>query len=121
MNRTPLSASWDDLRVFLAVSTAGSQAGAGRCRGLSQAPVWRRITALERALYTQLFERTPAGYVLGAAGSALVKALDGVQRTIEIAGQGLAKAPEGAEGEVRITAPEFPGELLAGGLARLGR
>lgn len=77
--------------------------------------------ALEDSLETQLFERRPEGYVLAAAGTALLKSLDGVQRAIETAGRGLAQSPAGAEGEVRITAPEFPGQLLAERLANLGR
>lgn len=59
--------NWNDLKVFLTVAAAGSLAGAARRLGLSQATVWRRITAL-----------------------------DGVQRRIETAGHGLARQPEGA-------------------------
>lgn len=113
--------NWDDLKIFLTVAAAGSLAGASRRLGISQATVWRRIGALEAALETPLFERRPGGYVLASAGNVLLKSLDGVQRTIETAGSGLAQSPAGAEGEVRITAPEFPGQALAERLANLAR
>jgi molybdate transport repressor ModE-like protein len=112
---------WDNLKVFLTVAAAGSLAGGARRLGISQATVWRRITSLEAALKTQLFERRPEGYALAAAGSALLKSLDGVQRTIEDAGRDLAQTPAGVEGEVRITAPEFPAQMLGEHLASLAR
>jgi DNA-binding transcriptional LysR family regulator len=115
------SMDWDNLKVFLSVCAAGSLAGAARRLGISQATVWRRVAALEVSLDAQLFERRPEGYALSAAGSALFKSLDGVQRAIETAGRGLAQSAAGAEGEVRITAPEFPGQMLAERLANLGR
>jgi len=112
---------WDNLKVFLAVAAAGGLGGGARRLGLSQATVWRRIKALEDSLQTPLFERRPEGYALGAAGSALLKSLEGVQRSIETAGRSLAQSGPGVEGEVRITAPEFPGQMLAERLASLTR
>src|SRR5262245_6331296 len=112
---------WDNLKIFLAVAAAGGLGGAARRLGVSQATVWRRIKALEDSLETPLFERRPEGYVLGAAGNALLRSLEGVQRSIETAGRGLAQSAHGAEGEVRITAPEFPGQMLAERLASLSR
>jgi DNA-binding transcriptional LysR family regulator len=112
---------WDNLKVFLTVAAAGSLAGAARRLRISQATVWRRITALEASLDTQLFERRPEGYVLAAAGSAFLRSLDGVQRTIETAGRELVQSPVGAEGEVRVIAPEFPGQMLGERLASLAR
>jgi molybdate transport repressor ModE-like protein len=112
---------WDNLKVFLTVAAAGSLAGGARRLGISQATVWRRIRSLEASLETPLFERRPEGYALGAAGSALLKSLDGVQRAIETAGRDLTQSPAGVEGEVRVTAPEFPGQMLGEHLASLAR
>lgn len=110
---------WDDLKVFLGVAAAGSLAGAARRLGVSQATVWRRVRALERALGTSLFDRHPAGYVLTAAGAKFLKSLDGVQRRVEAARVTLDGTPEEVEGEVRVAAPEFAGVMLARALPAL--
>ena len=110
---------WDDLKVFLAVASAGSLAAAGRRLNVSQATIWRRIRALEDALKVTLFERKPTGYVLTPVGSTLLTAVDGVQRTIDSASGRLADAPDTLAGEVRVAAPEFVGLMLARRLPEL--
>jgi molybdate transport repressor ModE-like protein len=112
---------WDNLRIFLAVAQAGSLAGAARRLRLSQATVWRRIGALERSLDARLFERLPAGYVLTAAGAGFLRGLDGLERTVDGACRQLTHAMEAAEGEVRVTAPEFVGLMIAEGLPGLAK
>src|SRR5262249_48976977 len=74
------SVNWDDLKVFLAVASAGSLAGGARRLGVSQATTWRRIRALEDAMKVTLFERKASGYVITPVGSKLLGAIDGVQR-----------------------------------------
>lgn len=59
---------WDDVRFFLAVARAGSLASAARTLGVDQTTVGRRLSALEDDLGQPLFERTPRGLVLAAAG-----------------------------------------------------
>ncbi len=104
--------NWDDLKVFLAVASAGSLAGGARRLGVSQATTWRRIRALEEAMKVTLFERRPSGYVITPLGANLLAAIDGVQRTIEIAQGRLADAPDALTGEVRVAAPEFVGHMM---------
>ena len=110
---------WDDLKVFLAVASAGSLAGGARRLDVSQATTWRRIRALEDALKVTLFERKPTGYVLTPLGTSLLEAVDGVQRTIDAAQGRLADAPDSLAGEVRVAAPEFVGLMLAHRLPEL--
>lgn len=112
---------WDDLRIFLAVASAGSLAGGARRARVSQATTWRRIHSLEAALEATLFERKPTGYVLTPVGSTLLEAVSGVQRTIEVAQGRLADQPEALAGEVRVAAPEFVGLMLARRLPELAR
>ena len=111
--------NWDDLRVFLAVATSGSLAGGARRLRVSQATAWRRVRVLEDALGVTLFERRPGGYVLTTAGTTLLRGVDGVQRTIEVASGRLTDAPEAVEGEVRVAAPEFVGQMIAAQLPAL--
>jgi len=110
---------WEDLRVFLAVAGAGSLAGGARRLSVSQATAWRRIQALENSLRVTLFDRRPGGYVLTSVGTNLLRAVDGVQRTIEGARGQLTDEPEAIQGEVRVAAPEFVGLMLAERLPQL--
>ena len=72
---------WSDLRILLAVRTAGSLAGAARRLNLNSSTVLRRIGALEKRWGIRLFERLPGGYVPTAAG---VVAADGAEQISEI-------------------------------------
>lgn len=111
--------NWDDLKVFLAVASAGSLAGGARRVGVSQATTWRRIRALENAMKVTLFERKPTGYVITPLGTKLLEAVDGVQRTIETAQGRLVDAPDALSGEVRVAAPEFVGLMMTQRLPQL--
>jgi len=117
--RNEQAMNWDDMRIFLAVAEVGSLAGAARRLRCSHATAWRRIGALERALKVQLFERLPGGYVLTPAGLRFLDGITGVQRTVDSACRQLTDAAEIAEGEVRITAPEFISMMMADAVARL--
>ncbi|MGB8714714.1 MAG: LysR family transcriptional regulator, partial [Onishia taeanensis] len=59
---------WDDLRVVLAIHTAGSLSGAARHLGLSHATVFRRLEGIERRLGVSLFVRGRRGYTPTPAG-----------------------------------------------------
>lgn len=71
--KPPVSSTlnWDNARYFLAVARAGTLRGAAARLQVDQATVGRRIAALETALGSRLFLRTPALYVLTPAGEAL--------------------------------------------------
>jgi len=55
------AASWDWYRTFHAVLQLGSLSAAARDLGLTQPTVGRHIDALERALGSELFTRSPTG------------------------------------------------------------
>lgn len=64
--------SWDDLRLFLAVTRAGGLAGAARTTGVSAPTLGRRMAVLERGLGRQLFHRRRDGYDLTPEGRELL-------------------------------------------------
>jgi len=64
---------WGDLRYFLAVFRARTLAGAAKQLRVEGTTIGRRLTALERRLATRLFERTPDGFVLTAAGERVLE------------------------------------------------
>jgi DNA-binding transcriptional LysR family regulator len=62
---------WDDFRVFLCVARAGTLSGAARVLHVNQSTMSRRLAALEQSAGARLFDRTPDGYLLTAAGEAV--------------------------------------------------
>jgi DNA-binding transcriptional LysR family regulator len=62
---------WSDYRYFLAIGQAGSLSGAARRLGVDQSTVGRRLAALESAVGTRLFDRTPEGYALTPVGESV--------------------------------------------------
>lgn len=105
---------WSDLRYFLAVYRTGSSSAAARRLGVSQTTVGRRIEALEEALGTRLFHKTPQGYVASEQAPAIVE----MAEAMEAAALALARNVEGddqrLDGILRIasTAPFASGHLV---------
>jgi DNA-binding transcriptional LysR family regulator len=62
---------WNDFRVFLSVARAGTLSKAALLLKVNQSTMSRRLAALEAAAGARLFERTPEGYRLSAAGEAV--------------------------------------------------
>lgn len=98
------SLSWDDLRVVLAVHRRGSHGGAGRLLGVDPTTIGRRVSALESALGTRLFDRTPSGLVPTEAGLTLCARAAQVEEHVLAAERELGGADAKLEGSVRITA-----------------
>ncbi|MBL29354.1 MAG: LysR family transcriptional regulator [Rhodospirillaceae bacterium] len=97
---------WNDLRYFLAVARNGRLTVAARWMGCDHATVSRRVTTLETALSSRLFERSPRGYSLTEAGERLLTYAEQIESAAaemqsRIAGENLALS-----GAVRIGAPD---------------
>ena len=60
--------NWNDLKIFSAIASAGTLAGAARLLRQNHSTIFRRLNALEADLETRLFERLKEGYVLTPAG-----------------------------------------------------
>ncbi len=111
---------WNDQRAFLAVLEEGSLSGAARRLGVAQPTVRARVEALEHALGTVLFIRSPRGLVpteearaLGTSARAMARASDAFVRAA-------SAAPDRASGVVRLSVSEFVGiEVLPSMLVRL--
>jgi DNA-binding transcriptional LysR family regulator len=100
------ASSWDDLRVLLAVHRKGSHGGAARLLGVDPTTIGRRLAALEQALDTRLFDRTPAGLVATDAGAALAARAARVEEEVLAAEREIGGANARLEGPVRITASD---------------
>jgi DNA-binding transcriptional LysR family regulator len=75
--------NWDDLRYFLALVRNQSVSGAGRSLNVKHTTVARRIAALEEQLGSQLFDRTPSGYLLTQVGENLLPHAIAVEEKIQ--------------------------------------
>jgi DNA-binding transcriptional LysR family regulator len=98
--------SWDDLRVFLAVARAGNFSRAGRSLGMDHATVGRRVSALEFALETPVFERDRNGCRLNAQGRAMLDHVESIEASLLMLVDTLESGMPGPAGHVRIATME---------------
>ena len=109
---------WDGLQYFLMVARHGTLARAGAALHVDATTVSRRVSALENALEQTLFERAPTGFVLTAAGRALVPHAE----AMAAAAARIHSAREGGSalsGQLRVSVSEgFGNSFIA---PRLGR
>ncbi|MFI0847507.1 LysR family transcriptional regulator [Mesorhizobium sp. IMUNJ 23232] len=103
---------WSDLRYFLAVARSGTTLGAARALDVNQTTCARRITALERALNTTLFERSASGYKLTSQGSALMEQAQFVEAGAEAFGRPV-EALRTERGLIRFTTSDWMVEQIA--------
>ncbi|MGQ3676579.1 LysR family transcriptional regulator [Xanthobacter sp. TB0139] len=113
---------WSDLRFFLAVARAGRLTVAAARLGVEHSTVSRRIAALENSFSAKLFDRSPRGYGLTAAGERLLAAAENME-SLALAAQGaIGGADLGVAGTVRIGVPDGFGTLfLAPRIGELAR
>ncbi|WP_282605512.1 LysR family transcriptional regulator [Pelagibius sp. Alg239-R121] len=110
---------WDDLRLFLAVAQAGGLAGATSVTQASAPTLSRRMTHLERAFGTALFDRHQSGYDLTSAGRELldqVRNMDLQAQSINAWRQQIDPRPV-----VKITAGVWTSVFIARHLNRITR
>jgi len=104
MQKDPMR--WDDLRVFLAVARRGRLTSAGQRLGIDPATVGRRIAALEAALGTRLFDRSPQGYALTEAGRGMLVHAQAMEAQAAAATDEVGGQADRLSGTVRIGAPD---------------
>src|SRR5690349_19733657 len=97
--------NWDDLRLFLAASRDRSFVAAGRRMQIDQTTVARRLSALEEAVGSQLFNRSPRGITLTEAGASLVAHAERMETEVVAAGASLEEREGDITGTVRLATP----------------
>jgi DNA-binding transcriptional LysR family regulator len=98
--------NWDDFRHFLAVARAGTLAGAARDLKVEHTTVGRRLAALERALGTRLFTRSPDGFALTRAGQDILPLADEMLEKVDGILRRVSGEDERVTGTVRVTTSE---------------
>jgi len=103
---------WDHLRAFVAVARCGKLTRAAQSLHTDHTTVARRITALEHALQTKLFDRSPAGYALTEDGARLLPIANQMETLADMAGETVGGAAKAIAGSVRIACPEGIGSYF---------
>jgi DNA-binding transcriptional LysR family regulator len=98
---------WDDLRYFLAISRTGTLARAGALLGINATTVGRRLSALEERVGARLFDRTPEGYLLSAAGHGLLQHAERMEAEALAVEREVVGADARLQGVVRVSATEM--------------
>lgn len=102
----------DDLRLFLAVMREGNMVAAGRRLALDHSTVSRRLSALERALGTRLFDRSPRGLAPTEAAAALLDHAERIESELLAISSRIAGRDSDISGTVRLATPEVFGTCL---------
>ncbi|WP_224371633.1 LysR family transcriptional regulator [Hyalangium versicolor] len=98
---------WNDLKLALAISRAGSLTAAARALGVAHSTAFRRLGALEQKLGVRLFERLPGGaYMPTDAGERIAAAAERVETETASLGRELLGADLRLSGRLRVTCPE---------------
>ena len=95
---------WSDVRVFLAVVSAGSTLAASKSLGMAQPTVARRVEALEHALGLVLFERDTRGFQPTPEAQALILAAQSIERAANDFADKAQQLIAGKSRTIRITA-----------------
>jgi DNA-binding transcriptional LysR family regulator len=94
--------NWDKVRVFHAVSLAGSFTKATETLNISQSAISRQINILEAELGTPLFIRVARGLVLTNAGRALQDTVINVFAKLEMTQSTIMELKAHARGHLRV-------------------
>lgn len=94
---------WGDIRIFVAVASAGSTLAAARKLGLNQSTVSRHIQALEHALELKLFEHDTRGYSLTPQGQALIKVAEQMTAAAESVALQAGRVRRDLSGLIRVS------------------
>jgi DNA-binding transcriptional LysR family regulator len=97
---------WDDLRFFLAVARTRTLSAAANSLSVDGTTVGRRIDRLSTELKTSLFESGPAGHILTASGSELLKHAEEIERAVIAASSALTGEHSRLAGTVRLSLSE---------------
>ena len=99
--------NWDDIKVFLVVSRAGTIRRAAQMLKTNHATVSRRLTALEAALDSRLFDRSKEGLVATQLGEELLPHALKVERDIAAATRCVIGRDTRPAGVIHVSIPGF--------------
>ncbi|WP_311968828.1 LysR family transcriptional regulator [Pseudomonas baltica] len=113
-NITSLNAlNWDDLKFFLEVARTRKASNAAKRLGVDYTTVSRRISSLETALGTLLFEKSRTnGFVLTAEGQRLLSYAETIESTLHMACEQVSGSGVALSGHIRMGCTEGFGSFF---------
>jgi DNA-binding transcriptional LysR family regulator len=104
---------WSDFRVLLALSRAGSVAGAARELQVDNSTISRRLAAVEEAVGSKLLIRGGREFSWTAEGRAVLDAAEAMEASVAAALRAVRASKVDVEGAVRVSvAPAFTHILM---------
>lgn len=112
--------NWNDLKLVLAISRAGTLGGGATALGVNHSTAFRRLGALEKLIGARLFERLPGGvYEATPEGERFATTAERVETETMALGRDLAGSDLRLVGALRVTSSEtLPYAVLTSELAR---
>ncbi len=104
--------NWNDVRHFLEVVQSGSATRAAARLGINHTTVYRRISALEKQLGKNLFERLNNGWVLTPVGESIVAYAESMAENVNNIERQIFADSHELSGLLRVTAPDHCFEHL---------
>ncbi|WP_426618470.1 LysR family transcriptional regulator [Pseudomonas rustica] len=107
------SLNWDDLKFFLEVARTRKASTAAKRLAVDYTTVSRRISSLEAALGTLLFEKSrTSGFVLTAEGQRLLGYAESIESTLHMACEQVSGSGVALSGHVRMGCTEGFGSFF---------
>ena len=100
--------NWDDLKVLLALSRAGSTRKAAATLGVSNTTVMRRLESLEEQVGGRLFDRTPAGFRVTPLADQLLPTASEVEEILTEAQRRVTGKDAELTGRIKLSLPAVP-------------
>jgi DNA-binding transcriptional LysR family regulator len=112
--------NWDDLKVLLALSRAGSTPKAAALLDVSNTTVMRRLESLEEGIGGRLFDRTPDGFRETALAEQLLPTATLVEEILAEAERQVSGRDSELSGRIKLSLPAAPVTYLAESVAEFG-
>ena len=112
--------NWDDLKVLLALSRAGSTRKAAALLDVSNTTVMRRLESLEEGIGGRLFDRTPDGFRETALAEQLLPTSTLVEEILAEAERQVSGRDSELSGRIKLSLPAAPVTYLAESVAEFG-
>ena len=100
--------NWDDLKILLALSRAGSTRKAAGLLGVSNTTVMRRLESLEAQVGGRLFDRTPDGFTATPLADQLLPVAREVEETLIEAERQVSGKDSELSGRIKLSLPAAP-------------
>ena len=100
--------NWDDLKVLLALSRAGSTRKAAATLGVSNTTVMRRLESLEEQVGGRLFDRTPDGFRVTPLADQLLPTASEVEEILTEAQRRVTGKDAELTGRIKLSLPAVP-------------